>query len=170
MISAGSALDYHQEYVDEIKELIGRFASLEETFGPSTALMKYGADYRPSPRKPGWLIMGAKKNCFNNATALALIRDDVFYAEGYALDADLPFAVQHAWVIDAAGQAIDPTWDDADTSVYYGMAFSREFVRDMLDKNDGGAGVLVSLHDLRRRHRGPGELEAALFNGMLTPV
>jgi hypothetical protein len=155
-------MDNHTELLGELKEFVGQFAPYERTFGPSTALMRYGRDFRPSALRPNWLLTGERKNCFNNATAYAAVRDDVFYAEGYALEPDLPIPVQHAWLVDRAGKVIDPTWDDTKDHVYFGIAFNRAFVMSMVEMNSGEAGLLVNLHLLRRQYRDPIVLESAI--------
>ncbi|ULJ72584.1 hypothetical protein [Rhizobium gallicum] len=84
----------------------------EQVFGPATALRTFGRLYTSIARRPRWLVPGEVKQCFCNATAFALVRDDVTYVEGFALDPALPIPMEHAWLIDAIGQVIDPTWDD----------------------------------------------------------
>jgi hypothetical protein len=61
------------------------------------------------------------KQCFANATSYALGRDDVNYVEGFALDLDMPLPIQHAWIVDDRGQAIDPTWQENADYVYNGI-------------------------------------------------
>lgn len=155
-------MDSHAELLTELKDFVGQFAQDERTFGPSTALAKYAREFRPATHRPHWLRMGERRNCFNNAAAYAAVREDVFYAEGYALEPELPIPVQHAWLVDAAGKVIDPTWEHTRDHVYFGIAFERAFVLDMLEKNGRQAGLLVNLHLLRRHYRDPALLENAI--------
>lgn len=109
--------------------------SIESTFGHATAPSSHGRLFLPCRKKPGWLLMGPKRACFNNETAYAISRDDVFYAEGYAIEPGLPIPVQHAWLVDASGEVLDPTWDDTRDHVYFGIAFKRSFVAETLARN-----------------------------------
>ncbi|MBV7518960.1 hypothetical protein [Ensifer sp. ENS12] len=152
----------HAELIEEIKHHVEQIADIERGFGPSIALMKYGSAFQPLDQRPQWLRQGQARDCFNNATAYAAVRDDVLYAEGYALEPELPLPVQHAWLVDRHGQVIDPTWKDTRDHAYFGIAFKRDFVRDQLGKNRGNAGILVNLHLLRRQYRTPLELEAVI--------
>ena len=63
--------------------------------------------------------------CFKNAFNLLTVRDDLTYVEGYAFWF-LP--VLHAWCVDAAGNVVDPTWDDPQDRRYFGVPFDRDFV------------------------------------------
>lgn len=54
------------------------------------------------------------RQCYANAFAMASVRADLVYAEGYAVcdvgdGALLHF--QHAWCVDPDGVVVDPTWD-----------------------------------------------------------
>lgn len=53
------------------------------------------------------------RQCYANAFALASVRPDVVYAEGYAVcdlgDGDL-LHLQHAWCVAMDGTVVDPTW------------------------------------------------------------
>jgi hypothetical protein len=111
--------------------------------------------------------MGEKRNCFNTATAYAVTRNNIFYVEGYALEPELLIPVQHAWPVDTNGQVIDTTYDDATDHVYFGIAFKRDFVIDMLAKNNRQAGWLVNWHLLRRQFRDPVLIEDAIRDAMV---
>lgn len=152
--------------LDELISFIARQTEGEKTFGASTALIRYGRRFTVIAAKPSWLRMGEKRNCFNTATAYAVTRNDIFYVEGYALEPELPFPVQHAWLVDANGQVIDPTYEDTTDHVYFGIPFKRDFVFDILAKNKGQAGLLVNLHLLRRQLRDPVLLEKAIMGSM----
>lgn len=155
-------MDLHAELIEEIKRHVVQFADIERGFGPSIAIMKYGSAFQPLDQQPQWLRHGPARDCFNNATAYAAVRDDVLYAEGYALEPELMLPVQHSWLVDRDGKVIDPTWKDTRDHAYFGIAFKRDFVCDQLVKNGRNAGILVNLNLLRRRHRDPVELEAVI--------
>ncbi|MFE4527050.1 hypothetical protein ACFRMO_07610 [Streptomyces anulatus] len=54
------------------------------------------------------------RQCYANAFAMASVRSDLVYAEGYAVcdlgDGDL-LHFQHAWCVALDGTVVDPTWD-----------------------------------------------------------
>jgi hypothetical protein len=139
-------------YDHHLREILGTFLSDctadERLYGPSTALTQLGRFYEPISKRPSWLVKGKAGNCFANSTALACMIDGVFYAEGYAIDPELPIPIQHAWAVDRAGSVIDPTWDHIEGHVYFGITFELPFVRDMLERNNGEAGILVNFHKI----------------------
>jgi hypothetical protein len=152
-------MDYHSELLEELKDFLNQLHALEQTFGATTALMRYGQDFRPQTRTPTWLRLGEPRNCFNNAATYAVVRSDVHYAEGYALEPELPIPVQHAWLVDRYGRVIDPTWTDTKHHVYFGLVFKREFVLNMLTQSHGQAGLLINMHLLRKQFCLPGQLQ-----------
>ncbi|MBX5212597.1 hypothetical protein HJB83_33820 [Rhizobium sp. NZLR11] len=81
-----------------------------------------------------------------------LVRRDVTYVEGFALDPALPIPVEHAWLVDDIGQVIDPTWDDNIGHIYYGVPFERNFVARMMEQSGGQCGLLD--HRILHRHAG----------------
>jgi hypothetical protein len=153
--------------LDELISFIDQLTEGEKTFGPSAALVRYGREFPVIAPRPGWLRMGEKRNCFNTATAYAVTRNNIFYVEGYALEPELLIPVQHAWPVDTNGQVIDTTYDDATDHVYFGIAFKRDFVIDMLAKNNRQAGWLVNWHLLRRQFRDPVLIEDAIRDAMV---
>ncbi|MGO7412953.1 hypothetical protein ACC810_10895 [Rhizobium ruizarguesonis] len=88
-------------------EHVHRLSCWEQVFGPATALKMFGRLHTSIARRPQWLVPGEAKQCFRNATAFALVRHDVTYVEGFALDPALPIPLEHAWLIDDKGQVID---------------------------------------------------------------
>lgn len=78
-----------------------------------------GVPFRGKPRAP--------KKCFENALRYAEA-NGLRYAEGYGLSGTLIknglfFPVEHAWCVDDEGNAVDPTWRNPETSLYYGIEF-----------------------------------------------
>ncbi|MGW1180086.1 hypothetical protein [Streptomyces drozdowiczii] len=53
------------------------------------------------------------RQCFANAFALATVRSELVYAEGYAVYAvgDTLLPLQHAWCVAPDGSVVDPTWE-----------------------------------------------------------
>jgi hypothetical protein len=149
----------------ELKHHIDLLQSTEPSFGHATALSRYGQRFLPRREKPEWLQIGPSRACFGNATPYALVRDDVLYAEGYAIEPEPPIPVQHAWLVNAAGEVIDPTWDGIKDRVYFGIAFKRSFVDETLARNQNEPGILVNMHLLRRHFHAPAALEEAITLG-----
>lgn len=149
----------------ELLDHIEMLRSVEPSFGHATALLKYGQHFLPRGEKTAWLRIGTQRACFNNAAAYAITRNDVLYAEGYAFEPGLPMPVQHAWLVNLAGEVIDPTWDDTKDHVYFGIPFRRSFVAETLEANNQKPGILVNMHLLRRRLRSPEAVEQAIALG-----
>lgn len=140
-------------------------ASAEPSFGHAQALLNHGRVYRPCLQNPKWLSVGHSGICFKNATVYALERGDVVYTEGYAIDPSFPVPVQHAWLVDTDDKVIDPTWTDNKGHVYFGMAFRRSFVAEMLSYHRNEPGILVNMHLIRRRLRSPAAIENEIVRG-----
>ncbi|MBW9051005.1 hypothetical protein [Rhizobium mesosinicum] len=155
---------------EELRRHIEFLRSTEPTFGHATALSKYGRYALPREKKPEWLKIGLKRACFYNATAYAAARDDVFYAEGYALEPALTVPVQHAWLVDADGRVLDPTWSRTKCHIYFGISFKRSFVMEMLATSRNEPGILVNMHLLRRVLRTDQAVEAAILRAHVDDV
>lgn len=114
------------------------FASIEEF------LLRHGTFFTvaplPAPLKP--MRIGG---CFENAYRLATRTQAYHYVEGIAYSV---IPVLHAWVIDANGTVIDPTWaHDMLGESYCGVELSLDHVRESRRK-----GSLTVLGDVPRRH------------------
>ena len=85
-------------------------------------LKKHGQEYEAQPLPKG-IKKGVMKQCYMNATKLAISKPDLTYVEGIAYTPKLPgmMAVAHAWVVDKAGKVIDNTWSDPHESQYFGV-------------------------------------------------
>lgn len=137
--------------VELVRDHLKFLAEFEKEFGPATALLKFGQAFETSDDKPAWLKRGVAKQCYKNATHVMLNRDDVFYAEGYAINLiDLPIPLEHAWLVDASGNVIDPTWDRAEDHLYFGVVFERDAVNSAMVSNGGDAGILTDYQLMRR--------------------
>lgn len=79
-------MEHTTALLDELISFIYQLTDGEKTFGPCTALIRYGREFPVIAPKPSWLRMGEKRNCFNTATTYAVTRSDIFYVEGYALE------------------------------------------------------------------------------------
>lgn len=141
--------------LDLLREHVSWLATDERTLGPSSALRDYGRVFEPAKADPGWLIRGPIKSCYENSTAYAVVRTDIYYAEGYAIDPSLPIPIEHAWLVNHAGEVIDPTWYCVGDRVYFGIAFQSVSLRQILAANGSEAGILTNWHRFRspdRRH------------------
>ncbi|WP_276117994.1 hypothetical protein [Pararhizobium qamdonense] len=138
------------DLIQHLTEFVHGLAEAERVFGPSQALRRLGINFLSADVAQPGLRFGQAKNCYANATAYALTNSDLMYAEGYAIEPELPIPIQHAWLVDRSGTVIDPTWRDANHHVYFGIAFKTEFLAEMLEKTDGDCGILVNFPLIRR--------------------
>jgi hypothetical protein len=99
-------------------------------------------------------------NCFANCWSVATLRADLFtYCEGWASSV---IPIHHAWLIDRAGNVVDPTWGHRQSlkMTYYGVTFtaneiSAEAVR-ILKAGDPGFSMLsppTGSHPLLKEER-----------------
>ncbi|WP_378941208.1 hypothetical protein [Mesorhizobium sp. ANAO-SY3R2] len=161
-------MKHNDPFLAALTKHVALLADSEPKFGAAAALLRYGQEFEPKGELPSWIQRGAPKECFAN-TARALLarigsgRRDIRYAEGYAVDrVGIPLPIQHAWLVDVNGFAIDPTWSDGADHLYFGIAFKTDFILAMLRQTNGECGLLVN-PPLMRRHFGSAELfEAAI--------
>jgi hypothetical protein len=76
---------------------------------------------------------GDKQACFKNCLELAIPNFDLRYAEGYAQDASIKSKLKfhHAWLVNDAGEVIDPTWPEGQHT-YFGAVFGSQYIRRRL--------------------------------------
>jgi hypothetical protein len=146
---------------------IERLKSKEPTFWSATAVSKYGRRFDTHMANGDLLKFGEPKACFRNAARTALLRDGLFYAEGYAIEPDLQLPMEHAWLVDRSGRVVDPTWRDSHHHTYFGIAFKPDFVQSMLEMLGGEPGVLVNMHEICRHLGAPLEIERAISDGLM---
>lgn len=79
---------------------------------------------------PASIERGEMRMCYQNASLLAMYRDDLTYVEGFAHCGLIP--VEHAWCVDAQGNVIDPTWDNPEECQYLGVPFKTDFLEESL--------------------------------------
>lgn len=70
---------------------------------------------------------GPMRECYSNALSAAIHNPDLTYCEGYAVSGIITLPVQHAWVVNEAGEAIEVTWPYQNVQ-YYGIALNTDFV------------------------------------------
>ncbi|TAU07807.1 hypothetical protein ELI55_24615 [Rhizobium ruizarguesonis] len=143
-------------YLEQLVAFIRMNAEMERGFGPAGALLRYGKTFEPAGTNPAWFTRRPAKQCFDNVTQVLISRlaacdTGVRYAEGYAMDAELPIPMQHAWLVDADNKVIDPTWRDVADNLYFGIVFETKFFLDLLRTNKS-AGILVDAVAMRRHY------------------
>lgn len=154
-------------YLEHLITFIQMNAEMERGFGPATALLQHAKTFEPADTNPSWLTLGPAKQCFDNVTRIVIERLDagdtsIHYAEGYAMDAELAIPMQHAWLVDADGKVIDPTWRDVADNLYFGVVFETDFVINLL-RNKKSAGILVDVAGMRRHYGTPELFEQGIF-------
>lgn len=83
------------------------------------------------PDENGWIEQGLLKSCYWNCQQLVFQQPELIYSEGYALTKDVGFPIAHAWLLNAEGKVLEPTWESPGEA-YLGVAFSWEWVRTLL--------------------------------------
>jgi hypothetical protein len=115
-----------QQHVDAFARL--GFAALPQRF-----VLKHGRAFAPSSRPRG-VRLGEQRACFMNAARLAHHPFGFTYCEGYALVPGVPFPIEHAWVVDAHGRAVDNTLRAREVkgSEYFGVVVPLAVLADEL--------------------------------------
>lgn len=98
-----------------------KFSSFQEF------ILTNGRDWKVAPNMRGVKRMKLKE-CFANATRVALSSDRFVYCEGFA-SGIIP--VHHAWLIDEHGLVVDNTWRQPGAE-YFGVAFKRKYLYQRL--------------------------------------
>jgi hypothetical protein len=106
-------------------------------------LLRHGRAYEWY-RFPRRLARGLPRQCYLNASRLALRSSRFTYVEGCAIGCSLGIPVEHAWCIDAEGRVVDPTWKDGHD--YFGVAFRTTYLRFILSLNRNGG--LITNHKM----------------------
>jgi hypothetical protein len=150
------------QYTEILEKL---FAGLKDGSGPVTALMRHGQYFKPISRLPEWLPVGPPKQCYANCaralTASMFHQAPIYYAEGYAFDPALGVPLEHAWLVDNEGLAIDLTWPDVSDVIYYGVAFKSQFVIEAM-QNTQFFGILSNWKLRSTLFGAPQAFEAAI--------
>lgn len=85
----------------------------------------YGQEFK-TQALPADVERGQLGECYKNATLLVVGRDDLTYAEGWAMKDPGGLAVMHAWAVDKNDKVIDPTIPDPENWHYFGVRYNRE--------------------------------------------
>ena len=132
--------------LDRLLEILTKQADLIDRLNTRTDLhyksayrlvLEYGKPFTnrivPSP------FRGQPQVCYKNCFDL-LRKQGYHYTEGYAIDDQLNLAIAHAWLVNNAGEVVDPTWtDNARGATYFGVVFDSEYVFEVgkITKNYG---------------------------------
>ena len=130
---------------DTVKQMADIYSTMNKREGykyssSEDLVLKQGKFFTPEKR-PENIELGSKKECFANASKLALERSDLTYVEGYAMINDrLPLPIAHAWCVDKKGRVIDNTWEKPGVS-YFGVPFKTSYLAKKLSET-GVYGIL----------------------------
>ena len=130
---------------DTVKQMADIYSTMNKREGykyssSEDLVLKQGKFFTPEKR-PENIELGSKKECFANASKLALKRSDLTYVEGYAMINDrLPLPIAHAWCVDKKGRVIDNTWEKPGVS-YFGVPFKTSYLAKKLSET-GVYGIL----------------------------
>ena len=89
---------------------------------------------RPFVQTESTLERGTIKECYSNALEVAMTNLGLYYCEGYAASHIIGIPLQHAWVCNEEGEAIEVTWPH-ENSKYFGVALDIDFVIKRTLKN-----------------------------------
>lgn len=139
--------------MSEITNYLGDIAAMESG---SRAFARFVLDHGiewESQGFDGTYTQGIPRRCYGNAQDILFhdggVADGLVYVEGYACSGSLGFAfpTQHAWLVDPQGRVIDPTWDDPETSTYFGVPFNHDYVRRTIRKAETACSLIDNFHD-----------------------
>ncbi len=151
----------------EITDYLRLIAALESgTRAFATFMLEHGGEWEPQAFPKQWYPSGIPRRCFGNAQDILFSRDGrqdgLIYVEGYACSGSLGFAfpTHHAWLVDAEGRVLDPTWDDPEVSTYFGVPFNPDYVAGIVKSAGMPCSMIDNFHDRWELVRTP-EIAAA---------
>lgn len=113
---------------DPCLQYLAAMAQLQHV--PSIFLLKLGRSWA-AQRLPRGVARGPQRQCYENAGRLALQQPGFTYVEGYAYPSGL-IPVAHAWCVDERGYVVDNTLAEPGSTVYFGVAFSRALLIEVV--------------------------------------
>jgi hypothetical protein len=121
----------------QLPKALGNYCGLEDF------VLRHGRRWQLRDLPKG-VEAGRIRECFKNASDLALNDDAYVYCEGYATGYILP--VQHAWCLDRNGAVVDTTWversPDSGEPEYIGVAVRTDYLREQVLKAATYEGVI----------------------------
>lgn len=119
--------EYLQNLAAVMKKVPGRtdwkYRGFEEL------VLECGRVMEPKPL-PKNVKRGLPRLCYANCQRLVLKNRSLTYVEGYAMAQGVSLPLQHAWLLDADGCAIDPTWDSPGCC-YLGIPLATSWVKSI---------------------------------------
>lgn len=98
-------------------------------------VLAHGRAWTAQKRPKGWR-KGEIKQCFANSQKKLVEHwwagdESLTYVEGFAYHGKLgtTFKVHHGWLVDGEGRVIDLTWECPESSIYFGVPFQTEYVK-----------------------------------------
>lgn len=136
---------YLQDSAAVMKNLPGRtdwkYRGFEEL------VLECGTAMEPKPL-PKKVKRGQPRLCYANCKQLVLKNRSLTYVEGYAMAVGVSLPLQHAWLLDTDGCAIDPTWETPGCC-YLGIPLATTWIKSIWDS---------------RKHKGRTD-ELSIFQG-----
>lgn len=87
---------------------------------------------------------GKRGECYVNSRRLARTRKSFSYCEGFALAPGGNEIYDHAWVLSAEGEVVDPTRPDAALATYFGVVIPKVLMEEVYGEFRLEDGVLRS--------------------------
>lgn len=152
--------------MSQIKSYLEAITATYKAHAPVYArvLVEHGKTFKPNAECRAYMT---PKQCYGNATEKAINDERFTYAEGLGIAAKIGVAIplHHAWLVNAHGQAHDPTWGDTFGNEYFGVMFSRDFILEFVERT-GHVSVFESLYLLRMT---PEACYDYVVSGVVTP-
>lgn len=83
--------------------------------------------------------------CFWNSLEYSSVQKDLIYCEGFAMPADIPLPMEHAWVFDPVkNSVIETTWTKPGAA-YYGVKFQQDFLMDVIAKRGAARSAVIAI-------------------------
>lgn len=126
--------------IEQFKGYLQDLAAVMKTVGARTdwkyrgfeqLVLECGTIMEPKPL-PKNVKPGQPRLCYANCQRLALKNRSLTYVEGYAMAQEVSLPLQHAWLLDTDGYAIDPTWETPG-SCYLGIPLATAWIKSIWD-------------------------------------
>jgi hypothetical protein len=118
------------------KEPDWKFSCYEEMY------LKYGIFMEP--REVPKELKSEPSYCYYNCQQIIRKRKykGLAYVEGYAIAQNVSIPINHAWLLDGDGYAIDPTWKETGL-LYFGIPLSNSWVKSFIKARSRGDDLSV---------------------------
>jgi hypothetical protein len=124
--------------MQQFKGYLQDLAAVMQTIGARTdwkyrgfeqLVLECGTAMQPKPL-PKTIKLGQPTFCYANCQRLVLKNRNLTYVEGYAMAQSVPLPLQHAWLLNTDGYAIDQTWE-IPGSCYLGIPLATAWVKSI---------------------------------------